>query len=163
MCPECGAPVAESLPLCRCGHVFPARAGARRSAPSRVLARPSGPPAPRRCEACGTGWSASVADCPKCHLPLVDSAARGAPLVGAESSLRGITARIDPDSWNTKAIIAFILSFWTIIPGIVLGHVALSEMRLHPQRGEGLAFAALVLSYLALAVLLMALLFGAFD
>ena len=66
-----------------------------------------------------------------------------------------------PETWNTKAILAFLLSFLMTIPGIVLGHIALNEIGNRPQRGRGLAVAALVISYLSLAgtviVFLMAL------
>jgi hypothetical protein len=48
---------------------------------------------------------------------------------------------------NTLAIVAFVLSFFFAIPGIVCGHVALSQLRRTGQRGRGFAIAALVLGY----------------
>jgi hypothetical protein len=51
---------------------------------------------------------------------------------------------------NTLAIVAFVLSFFFAIPGIVCGHVALSQLRRTGERGRGFAIAALVLGYSAL-------------
>lgn len=48
---------------------------------------------------------------------------------------------------NTLAIVAIVLSFTTSIGGIVLGHIALHQIRRTAERGRGLAIAALVVGY----------------
>lgn len=48
---------------------------------------------------------------------------------------------------NTLAVVAFVLSFFFAIPGIVCGHVALSQLRRTGERGRGFAIAALALGY----------------
>lgn len=57
------------------------------------------------------------------------------------------------DRTNTMAIIAFVSVWFISIVGIVLGHMALSEIRRTGERGRGLAIAALVLGYASVALL----------
>lgn len=53
---------------------------------------------------------------------------------------------------NTLAIIALVASFFISIVGIVLGHVALNQIKTTGEGGRGLAVAALVIGYLSVAV-----------
>jgi uncharacterized protein YacL len=53
---------------------------------------------------------------------------------------------------NTLAIIALVASFFISIVGIVLGHVALNQIKTTGEGGRGLAIAALVIGYLSVAV-----------
>jgi hypothetical protein len=52
---------------------------------------------------------------------------------------------------NTLAIIAFVASFFISIVGIVLGHIALSQIKTTGEGGRGLAIAALVIGYVSVA------------
>lgn len=54
------------------------------------------------------------------------------------------------DDYSTLAVIAFVASFLTAIPGIILGHLALREIQRTGKRGRGLAIAALVIGYVLL-------------
>jgi hypothetical protein len=56
------------------------------------------------------------------------------------------------DEYSTLAITAFICAFVTALPGIVLGHLALRDIARTGKRGHGLAVAALILSYLFVAL-----------
>lgn len=53
---------------------------------------------------------------------------------------------------NTLAIIALVASFFISVVGIVLGHVALNQIKTTGEGGRGLAIAALVIGYLSVAV-----------
>lgn len=52
---------------------------------------------------------------------------------------------------NTLAIIALVASFFVSIVGIVLGHIALNQIKTTGEGGRGLAIAALVIGYVAVA------------
>lgn len=56
------------------------------------------------------------------------------------------------DTTNTLSIIGFVLSFFGAIVGIVLGHVALSQIKHTNERGWGLAVAALWIGYASVFV-----------
>jgi hypothetical protein len=68
------------------------------------------------------------------------------------ASARSVNSTVDPYSWNTKAVIAIVMSFWMTVPAVILGHIAITEIDRCPQRGRGLAVAALVLGYGAIVV-----------
>ncbi|MGZ4493613.1 MAG: DUF4190 domain-containing protein [Nocardioides sp.] len=70
--------------------------------------------------------------------------AGGAPSAGSETS--------------TLAVAAFVVSFFVALAGIVLGHMALGEIRRTGKRGHGLAVTALVIGYGAIALILIAVL-----
>ena len=61
---------------------------------------------------------------------------------------------VETKSTNTMALVGFILSLSgfvvgiTAIPGIVLGHIGLSQIRKTGEDGHGLGVAALVLGYI---------------
>jgi peptidyl-prolyl cis-trans isomerase B (cyclophilin B) len=48
---------------------------------------------------------------------------------------------------NPLAVVSFVLVFFATVPAIVLGHVALTQIRRTGQGGRGLAIAALMLGY----------------
>lgn len=54
--------------------------------------------------------------------------------------------------WNTMAIVAFIASFFISILGIILGFVALSQIKRTGEQGRGLALAAVIIGFVALAI-----------
>lgn len=64
---------------------------------------------------------------------------------------------------NTLAIIALIASFFISIVGVVLGHIALSQIKRTGEGGRGLAIAALVIGYLGIlfAIILVIVMAGA--
>jgi hypothetical protein len=76
--------------------------------------------------------------------PLHDPAPRISP------SYAGATGRAD--EYSTLAVVAFVASFITSIPGIILGHLALREIQRTGRRGRGLAVAALIIGYVLLFI-----------
>ena len=54
------------------------------------------------------------------------------------------------DKFNTFAVVAFILGFFVSIAAIVLGHIALWQIKRTHERGWGLAVASLILGYFGL-------------
>lgn len=59
---------------------------------------------------------------------------------------------------STLSVLAFVASFFVSVAGVVLGHMALGELRRTGKRGRGLAVAALVIGYGAIALTLIAVL-----
>ena len=55
---------------------------------------------------------------------------------------------------NTLAIVALVASFFTVVGGIVMGHIAISQINRTNERGWGMAFAALVIGYVYVAAVL---------
>jgi peptidyl-prolyl cis-trans isomerase B (cyclophilin B) len=60
---------------------------------------------------------------------------------------------------NPQAILSMILSllsfftFFTAIPGVILGHIALADIKRNPaQEGRGMAIIGLVIGYVVLAL-----------
>lgn len=54
--------------------------------------------------------------------------------------------------YNLLAIIGFVASFFIALAGIVLGHIALGQIKRTGERGHGLALAATILGYVFLAL-----------
>ncbi|MGO4535248.1 DUF4190 domain-containing protein [Leifsonia sp. 2MCAF36] len=54
--------------------------------------------------------------------------------------------------WNTMSIVAFIATFFISILGIILGFVALSQIKRTGEQGRGLALAAIIIGFVALAL-----------
>ncbi|QHC67481.1 DUF4190 domain-containing protein [Rathayibacter oskolensis] len=56
------------------------------------------------------------------------------------------------DRYNILAIIGFIASFFVSIVGIVLGFVALSQIKRTGEKGRGLAIAAIIIGFAAIII-----------
>jgi len=56
------------------------------------------------------------------------------------------------DNYNVLAIVGFIASFFVSIVGIVLGFVALSQIKRTGEKGRGLALAAVIIGFVAIAL-----------
>ncbi|MFC9919670.1 DUF4190 domain-containing protein [Agromyces binzhouensis] len=56
------------------------------------------------------------------------------------------------DRWNVFAIIAFVTVWFTIILGLVFGHLALSQIKTTGEKGRGLALAAVIIGWVAVAL-----------
>ena len=56
--------------------------------------------------------------------------------------------------YNTLAIVAFILAFFTTIIGVILGFVALSQIKRTGEQGRGLAIAAIIIGFVEFAVVI---------
>jgi uncharacterized membrane protein len=56
------------------------------------------------------------------------------------------------DKFNVLAIIGFIASFFISIVGIVLGFIALSQIKRTGERGRGLALAAIIIGFVAIVL-----------
>jgi uncharacterized membrane protein len=56
------------------------------------------------------------------------------------------------DRYNILAIIGFIASFFVSVVGIVLGFIALSQIKRTGEKGRGLAIAAIVIGFAAAVV-----------
>jgi len=53
------------------------------------------------------------------------------------------------DRWNVLAILAIITVWFTVILGLVFGHIALSQIKRTGERGRGLALTAVIVGWLA--------------
>ncbi|WP_158864256.1 DUF4190 domain-containing protein [Leifsonia sp. AG29] len=54
--------------------------------------------------------------------------------------------------WNTMSIVAFIVTFFVSIVGIILGFIALSQIKRTGERGRGLALAAVILGFASIVL-----------
>ena len=54
--------------------------------------------------------------------------------------------------WNVLAIVAFVATFFISILGIILGFIALSQIKRTGEQGRGLALAAVIIGFIALAL-----------
>ena len=54
--------------------------------------------------------------------------------------------------WNTMSIVAFVATFFISILGIILGFIALSQIKRTGEQGRGLALAAVIIGFVALAI-----------
>jgi uncharacterized membrane protein len=63
--------------------------------------------------------------------------------------------------FNTLAILAFVLVWLTVIVGLVLGYIALSQIKRTGERGHGLALAAVVIGWIGVGLGIIALIFTA--
>jgi uncharacterized protein YacL len=52
------------------------------------------------------------------------------------------------DRWNVLAILAIITVWFTVILGLVFGHIALSQIKRTGERGRGLALTAVVVGWI---------------
>jgi hypothetical protein len=57
-----------------------------------------------------------------------------------------------PAKTNSLAIAALVSSFFISLLGVILGHIALSQIKTTGEGGRGLAIAALVIGYVAMAL-----------
>lgn len=57
-----------------------------------------------------------------------------------------------PPGYNTMSIVAFILAFFVSIVGIILGFVALSQIKRTGEQGRGLALAAVIIGFVEVAL-----------
>ncbi len=53
------------------------------------------------------------------------------------------------DRWNVMAILAIITVWFTVILGLIFGHIALSQIKKTGERGRGLALTAVIVGWLA--------------
>lgn len=56
------------------------------------------------------------------------------------------------ERWNVLAIVGFVGSFFVSLLGIVLGFIALSQIRRTGDRGRGLAIAGIVIGFVAVVI-----------
>jgi peptidyl-prolyl cis-trans isomerase B (cyclophilin B) len=54
--------------------------------------------------------------------------------------------------YNTMSIVAFIVTFFVSVVGIILGFIALSQIKRTGEQGRGLALAAIIIGFVALAL-----------
>lgn len=60
------------------------------------------------------------------------------------------------DRTNTLAVVGFVLSFFAAVPAVVLGHIALVQIRDKKEKGWGFAVAALTIGYVVIAISIIA-------
>ncbi len=65
-----------------------------------------------------------------------------------------MTAATTPqtDRWNVLAIVAFVTVWFTVILGLIFGHIALSQIKKTGEKGRGLALAAVIIGWIAVAL-----------
>ncbi|AZZ48101.1 DUF4190 domain-containing protein [Rathayibacter rathayi] len=56
------------------------------------------------------------------------------------------------DRYNVLAIVGFIASFFVSLVGIVLGFIALSQIKRTGEKGRGLALAAVIIGFAAIII-----------
>jgi predicted Zn-ribbon and HTH transcriptional regulator len=141
-CPECGTDAVAGASFCgACGQSLRATTISPR-APSPV----------RHCPSCGSEFTRIFqgSHCPDCGSTLSRAAvpARRAPDYRSPTGYRS-PSRVNPllGITNGTAIAAFVFAFLFWPVGIILGHIARSTIRRTGERGEGLALAALIISY----------------
>jgi hypothetical protein len=63
---------------------------------------------------------------------------------------------------NTLAIVALVSSFFISLLGVILGHIALNQIKTTGEGGRGLAIAALIIGYVSmgLAIILIITMFA---
>jgi len=62
------------------------------------------------------------------------------------------TNAVDQRPFNVLSIVAFVLSIVGVsLIGVILGHIALSQLKRTGERGRGFAIAALIIGYVAIA------------
>jgi hypothetical protein len=111
------------------------------------------------CPQCGTSLPDDATLCSLCGRMLAEPApVYTPPTTTAPSILTAPTSDIPPTSGKAIASLVFgllPLSLLSSIPAVVLGHLALSEIRKSGGRlqGRGMAIAGLVLGYLGFAVI----------
>ena len=54
--------------------------------------------------------------------------------------------------WNVMAIVGFILAFFISVVGVILGFVALSQIKRTGEQGRGLAIAAIIIGFVEIAI-----------
>lgn len=54
--------------------------------------------------------------------------------------------------WNTMAIVAFIVTFFINIVGIILGFIALNQIKRTGEQGRGLALAAIIIGFVSIVL-----------
>ncbi|WP_348787839.1 DUF4190 domain-containing protein [Leifsonia sp. NPDC080035] len=54
--------------------------------------------------------------------------------------------------WNVLAIVGFILAFFVSIVGVILGFVALSQIKKTGEQGRGLAIAAIIIGFAEIVI-----------
>lgn len=64
---------------------------------------------------------------------------------GVQPAMTGGAPVVQP-RLNTLALTGFVLSFFSVVAGVVLGFLALSEIARTGERGRGLALAAIIIS-----------------
>lgn len=74
----------------------------------------------------------------------------------SQAPVQSLTAKT-----NTLAIAALISSFIISVLGIVLGHIALNQIKRTGENGRGLAIAALVIGYVAVGITVLVIIIGA--
>lgn len=57
------------------------------------------------------------------------------------------------DRWNIWAILAIVFVWFTVIPGLIFGHVALAQIKRTGERGRGLALTAVIFGWIAVVSL----------
>lgn len=57
--------------------------------------------------------------------------------------------------YNLLALFAFTSVFVGVIPGIILGHIGLKEIKASGERGRGFALAAVIIGYVFIALVVL--------
>lgn len=63
----------------------------------------------------------------------------------------GAAAPYGEQKYNTLAIVGFILAFFVSLGGIIVGFIALSQIKKTGEKGRGLAIAGIIIGFVAIA------------
>lgn len=61
------------------------------------------------------------------------------------------------DKYNVLAIVGFVAAFFVNIVGIVLGFIALSQIKRTGEKGRGLALAAIIIGFASIVISIISL------
>jgi hypothetical protein len=73
-------------------------------------------------------------------------------IIHEHTAVPGLRARTVQAKTNTLAIASLISSFFISLLGIILGHIALNQIKTTGEGGRGLAIAGLVIGYASIAI-----------
>ncbi|MDA3146182.1 DUF4190 domain-containing protein [Leucobacter sp. UCMA 4100] len=150
--PEASDPLTPSAAPTYAPPVFPSAqtTGAPTSAEpaAPTYAAPLTPPAPAATPEAATApaYGAAPAAPP----------AYGAPVATAPAYSTGVEGTPQSAKTNVCAILSLVFAFVFQIAGIVLGHVALSQIKKTGEEGRGLAIAGLIIGYVLFALSIIA-------
>ena len=90
------------------------------------------------CAHCGAGMIDEAAICTKC----------GCPVEGTKTSPSASSS----ESYNTLAIVGFVLSFFTSLVGLILSIIGYKQTKESGEKGNGFALAGIIISAVSIGL-----------
>ncbi|MHA7985018.1 DUF4190 domain-containing protein [Rathayibacter sp. CAU 1779] len=67
---------------------------------------------------------------------------------------------VAPAKTNTLAIVSIIVVWFVSLLGVILGHIALSQIKRTGEGGRGIALAAVIIGYVAIGLAILLIIFA---